>query len=97
MSELGPMIVALVMIRCQRDQISEAARTIAEFKGVDEVYSITGEWDLVVKIQVPRWQEVAEVVTEKIAKVQGLECTETHMAFRVFSSDEMDATYEGFE
>ena len=41
--------------------------------------------------------EVSEVVTEKIAKVTGLERTETHMAFRVFSSEEMDATYEGFE
>ncbi len=41
------MISALVMIRCERDQIPEAARTIVEFEGVDEVYSVTGEWDLV--------------------------------------------------
>jgi DNA-binding Lrp family transcriptional regulator len=97
MSELGPSIVALVMIRCARDQIPEAAQTIAEFQGVDEVYSVTGDWDLVVKIQVPRWEQVAEVVTEKIAKVDGLERTETHMAFRVFSKEDMEATYGGFE
>ena len=97
MSDVGPMIVALVMIRCARDSIPEAARTISGFEGVDEVYSVTGDWDLVVKIQVPRWEQVAEVVTEKIAKVPDLERTETHMAFRVFSKEDMAASYEGFE
>lgn len=91
------MISALVMIRCERDQIPEAARTIVEFEGVDEVYSVTGEWDLVARIKVPRWELVADVVTEKIAKVQGLERTETLMAFRVLSKEDMKATYEGFE
>ena len=91
------MISALVMIRCQRDQIPEAAETIVEFDGVDEVYSVTGDWDLVARIKVPRWELVAEVVTEKIAKVNGLERTETLMAFRVLSKEDMSATYEGFE
>ena len=91
------MISALVMIRCERDQIPEAANTIVEFDGVDEVYSVTGEWDLVVRVKVPRWELVAEVVTEKIAKVEGLERTETLMAFRVLSKKDMSATYEGFE
>lgn len=91
------MISALVMIRCQRDQIPEAARAIVEFDGVDEVYSITGEWDLVARIKVLRWEQVAEVVTEKIAKVKGLERTETLMAFRVLSKGDLSATYEGFE
>ena len=91
------MISALVMIRCQRDQIPEAAETLVEFEGVDEVYSVTGEWDLVVRIKVPRWEQVAEVVTEKIAKVEGLERTETLMAFRVLSKEDLKATYEGFE
>lgn len=91
------MIVALVMIRCERDQIPEAARSIVEFPGVDEVYSVTGEWDLIVKVRVLRWEEIAEVVTERIAKVKGIQRTDTHMAFRVLSKDDLSATYEGFE
>ena len=50
------MIVALVMIRCERDKIPEAALTIAGFDGVSEVYSVTGEWDLVVVVRVDRWE-----------------------------------------
>lgn len=91
------MIVALVMIRCEREHISDAARTIAGFEGVSEVYSVTGEWDLVAMVRVPEWEKVAEVVTGKIAHVEGLERTETHMAFRVLSKEDLDAAYEGFE
>lgn len=91
------MIVALVMIRCQRDRIPDAARTIAGFDGVKEVYSVTGEWDLVAMVRVPEWEQIAEVVTERIARVEGLERTETHMAFRVLSREDLDAGYEGFE
>jgi DNA-binding Lrp family transcriptional regulator len=91
------MIVALVMIRCERDHIPDAARTIAGFEGVSEVYSVTGEWDLVAMVKVPRWEQIAEVVTEKIARVDGLVRTETHMAFRVLSKADLDAGYAGFE
>lgn len=91
------MIVALVMIRCERDAISDAARTIAGFDGVAEVYSVTGEWDLIARLRVDRWERIAEVVTERIARVDGLERTETHMAFRVLSKEDLDAGYEGFE
>ncbi len=91
------MIVALVMIRCERDHIPDAAESIVEFEGVSEVYSVTGEWDLVAVVRVPRWEQIADVVTEKIARVQGLERTETHMAFRVLSKGDLEAGYEGFE
>lgn len=91
------MIVALVMIRCDRDAIPQAARTIAGFDGVSEVYSVTGSWDLVAVVKVTAWERIADVVTEKIAHVAGLQRTETLMAFRVLSKEDLDAGYEGFE
>lgn len=91
------MIVALVMVRCERNRIPEAALTIAGFDGVSEVYSVTGEWDLVAMVRVDRWEKIAEVVTERIARVEGLERTETHLAFRVLSKEDLEAGYQGFE
>lgn len=91
------MISALVMIRCERDRIPDAAETIAGFDGVSEVYSVSGPWDLVAIIRVPEWEKIAEVVTEKIARVEGLERTETLVAFRVLSKEDMEAAYGMFE
>lgn len=91
------MFVALVMIRCQPEKVPHAARSIAGFEGVAEVYSVTGEWDLVAMVRVAEWDEIAEVVTEKITAVEGLERTETHVAFRILSKEDLAAAYAGFE
>jgi DNA-binding Lrp family transcriptional regulator len=91
------MFVALVMIRCEERRVSDVARVVAGFDGVSEVYSVTGQWDLLAMVRVPEWEQVADIVTEKIAKVDGLQRTETHIAFRVLSKEDLDAAYEGFE
>lgn len=91
------MFVAMVMIRCEPAKVSDAARTIAGFDGVSEVYSVTGEWDLVAMVRVPEWDQIARVVTEQITRVAGLQRTETHVAYRVLSKEDLDAAYEGFE
>lgn len=91
------MFVALVMIRCHPDKVSAAARSIVGFEGVAEVYSVAGEWDLVALVRVPEWEGIADVVTERITRVDGLERTETLVAFRVLSKEDLDAAWEGFE
>jgi DNA-binding Lrp family transcriptional regulator len=91
------MFVALVMIRCHPDTVSAAATAIVGLKGVAEVYSVTGEWDLVAMVRVPDWEGIASVVTDGIAGVDGLERTETLVAFRVLSKEDMDAAWAGFE
>jgi DNA-binding Lrp family transcriptional regulator len=91
------MFVALVMIRCHPEKVSAAARAIVGFEGVSEVYSVAGEWDLVATVRVPEWEGIADVVTERITRVEGLDRTETLVAFRVLSKEDLDAAYEGFE
>lgn len=90
------MFVALVMIRCHPDSVAAAASAIVAFDGVAEVYSVTGEWDLVAMVRVPDWEGIANVVTEGIAGVEGLERTETLVAFRVMSNEDKDAAWGDF-
>lgn len=91
------MVAAVVLIRAQRESIPTAARQVAEIEGVAEVYSVSGEWDLIAVVRVPEWEQIAEVVTERIARIDGLERTETLVAFRVYSKKDMDAAYEMFD
>ena len=58
------MFIALVMIRCNPEEVAQAARTIVTVDGVQEVYSITGEWDLVAMVRVPEWEGINRIVTE---------------------------------
>lgn len=91
------MVAAVVLIRARRDAIPTAARQVAGIDGVAEVYSVSGEWDLIAVVRVPEWEQIAEVVTERIAQIDGLERTETLVAFRVYSKKDLDAAYEMFD
>lgn len=91
------MVAAVVLIRAQREAIPRAARQVADIEGIAEVYSVTGEWDLIAVVRVPEWEQIAEVVTEGIAQVEGIDRTETLVAFRVYSKTDLDTAYEMFD
>ncbi len=79
------MITALVQVRCSRDLIPETAEALLGLEGVDEVYSVAGEWDLVAVVRVKAYEEVARVVTERMVRVPGIVRTNTITAFRVYT------------
>lgn len=91
------MVAAVVLLRAERDHIPEAARQVAGIPGVAEVYSVSGEWDLVAIVRVPEWEQIASVVTERLARVQGLTSTHTLVAFRVYSSADLEGAFDMFE
>jgi DNA-binding Lrp family transcriptional regulator len=91
------MVAAVVLIRADRDRIADAAREVAEIDGVAEVYSVSGDWDLVAIVRVPQWEAIAEVVTEHLAKVPGIARTQTLVSFRVYSRKDLDSAFDMFQ
>ncbi|MFF3664637.1 Lrp/AsnC family transcriptional regulator [Microtetraspora malaysiensis] len=87
------MVTAIVHIKADVDRIPEVAQTVAELDGVSEVYSITGEYDLLAMIRVGRYEQIAEIVPGRINKVPGVQQTETHIAFRTYSRHDLDAAF----
>ncbi len=92
------MVNAVVLIACEIDEIPEAAQAIAELEGVSEVYSVAGEWDLVAIVRVPEHEDLARVIPQGIARVEGVVRTETLIAFKVYSRHDLEALFSvGFE
>lgn len=83
------MVTALVMIKTAKDGIPEAAQRIADLEGVREVYSVTGSWDLVAMVQLRRYDDLADVIADQLSKVPGIEDTETMLAFRTYSNQDL--------
>jgi DNA-binding Lrp family transcriptional regulator len=89
---------AVVLIQCEIDAIPEAAQAIAEIEGVSEVYSVAGEVDLVAIVRVREHDELATVIPDGIAKVSGVERTETLISFQVYSQHDLERLFSiGFE
>ena len=89
---------AVVLIQCEIDVIPEAAEAIAESHGVSEVYSVAGEFDLIAIVRVPDHQDLASVIPGGIAKVAGVERTETLISFQVYSKHDLERLFSiGFD
>ena len=87
------MVSAIVLMHIERDMISDVAAKLAEIEGVSEVYSVAGEYDLVSIIRVPNNDRLAEVVTERMRKIEGILDTETLISFRVFSNHDLESIF----
>lgn len=87
------MITAIVFVHAEVARISEIAEEIADLDGVTEVYSVTGEIDLVALVRVRTHEQIAEVVADRLNKVEGVLDTETHIAFRAFSKHDLEAAF----
>ena len=92
------MVNAVVLIQCAIDEIPEAAQAIADIEGISEVYSVAGEWDLVAIVRVQDHEDLARVIPGGVGKVEGVERTETLIAFQVYSKHDLEAMFGvGFE
>ena len=91
------MVAAVVLIRAVPGDIPALARRLAGVEGIAEVYSVSGEYDLVAIIRVAEYERVAEVVTEEIAQMEGIERTYTLTAFRVYSKKDLEEAWDMFD
>jgi DNA-binding Lrp family transcriptional regulator len=87
------VLTALVLIKADMGSIPEVGEAIARLDGVSEVYSITGEYDLVAMVRVHRHDDLAEVIPGRLNKTPGVLSTETHIAFRTYSKHDLEAAF----
>lgn len=88
------MITTIVLIRVVPTQIPNAARMLAGVDGVAEVYSVSGDWDLVAIVRVPEYDQIARVVTEVFPTVPGIQRTQTLTAFRAYSKGDLQQAWD---
>ena len=92
------MVTTVVLAVCDIHQIPETAQQIADLADVTEVYSVAGDYDLVIMVRVRNHDDLAQVVSEQIAKVPGVTRTQTLVAFKVYSRHDVEAMFSlGFE
>ena len=87
------MLSAIVLIECEKGTIKDTAQSLAEMKGISEVYSVAGQVDLVAIIRVADNDSLAEIVTSQMLLVPGILRTETLIAFRVYSKHDLESMF----
>jgi len=87
------MVTAIVLIKADVASIPETAEAIAQIREVSEVYSVTGEFDLVAMVRVRGHEELGDVIPGTLNRIPGVTHTETHIAFRTYSRHDLDAAF----
>jgi len=87
------MVNAIVLLKVERDKVNDVAEALADTKGVSEVYSVSGRYDLVAIIRVNENAELADTVTNHMRKLNSIQSTETMLAFRTYSHHDLNALF----
>jgi DNA-binding Lrp family transcriptional regulator len=87
------VLTAVILIRATREGLGSLGPKLADVEGVAEVYTVTGEWDFIAIARVRRHEDLAEVVTRKLALLDGIERTNTMVAFQQFSAHDLEAMF----
>jgi DNA-binding Lrp family transcriptional regulator len=84
--EATAMKTIFVMIKCELGKSYDVAGDAVEsIEQVSEVYSISGEWDLLLKAYLEETDDIGHFVTQKLQKLKGIKDTFTLVTFNAFT------------
>ncbi len=87
------MITAVVLITAEKRALPELGEALAAVAGVSEVYSVTGDFDFIAMVRAREHEELADIVTRRIAQVPGVGRTQTHVAFKAYSKHDLETLF----
>lgn len=88
------MITAIILINTERNKVNNVGAQLAGIEGIEEVYSVSGRYDLVVIIHIQHLDQLSQLVTEKLSKVEGITQTESMVAFKKISPRDIAGMFD---
>ena len=79
------MQTIFVMVKAEMGRAYDVAGMAVDSELVSEVYSISGQYDLLLKCYLPADADIGHFVTEKVQRLPGVKDTFTLIAFKAFS------------
>lgn len=87
------MVTSIILLNVEREKINSVAEELAGLKGVSEVFSVSGNYDLIAIIRVAQAEELSELVTNEMAKIKGILKTDTKLAFKAYSKHDLESMF----
>lgn len=87
------MVTSIILMNVERTKINEVAEQLEKIPGISEVYSVSGQYDLVAIVRVATNDDLATLVTTKMRAIQPIVKTETMLAFKAYSRHDLEAMF----
>ena len=73
-----------VNFKCHLGRAYDVATALADSELASEIYSTSGEWDLMAKFYVPEDVDIGRFVNKNLHQIDGIERTLTTLTFKAF-------------
>ncbi len=83
------MITAIILVNVERTRVNAIAEQLAGMREISEVFSVSGNYDLIAIVRVVDNDALAELVTNRLLTIQGIEQTNTMLAFKAYSRHDL--------
>ncbi|MDD3154342.1 MAG: Lrp/AsnC ligand binding domain-containing protein [Victivallaceae bacterium] len=88
------MVTGIVLVNVERHLLRNAVDSLKSICGVTEVYTVAGEYDLVVMIRVKTNAELAEIIASKMTRdIEGILRTKTLITLDVESKFDLEKIF----
>jgi DNA-binding Lrp family transcriptional regulator len=87
------MVTSIILMNVERTKINEVAEKLADMNGISEVYSVSGNYDLIAIARVHTNEELSDLVTKHMLKIDSIMKTETLLAFQAYSRHDLEAMF----
>ncbi|MGB3224175.1 MAG: Lrp/AsnC ligand binding domain-containing protein [Desulforhopalus sp.] len=87
------MVTSIILMNVERSKINEVAELLEGIPGISEVYSVSGNYDLIAIVRVATNEELAQLVTQKMHAIKEIQKTETMLAFKAYSKHDLEAMF----
>ncbi len=87
------MVTSFILLTTDRLKVNDVAQKLTDIKGISEVYSVSGNYDLVAIVRVASNDELADLVTNRFVEIDGIETTDTMLAFKAYSTHDLESMF----
>ena len=70
-------VVALIALKVETSEADNVAQEAARFQEVEDVFLVTGDTDIFLKVRFPHYEELKEFVLHRLPSVKGIRETKT--------------------
>ena len=89
------MVTAIVLVNVQRPKLKSVTENVLKIKGVTEVYTVAGEYDLAAIVRVKTNTELSDIVVDRMPHhIDGITHTKTLVALGVDSKIDLAKAFK---
>ena len=78
------MTLVFIQLRCRPGRTYEVADAVYDREFVSELYSTSGEYDLLLKVYIPDGEDIGHYVNQKLLEISHIDRSLTTLTFKAF-------------